>query len=136
MENPEPSTSTFPATLRLEEAERGPKTVRFLVKVEDAVERSPASSPMPVPVMTSAVMSDDPIEMFPKPEPSEPAARAPTDVKEEPTTALPRAVAVSAVAPLMRYEFPVAREMLELNVLVATSEPFAPKSVVVAVVPT
>lgn len=72
---------------------------------------------MPVPVRMSAVMSDDPMEILPKPEPNEPEINAPTEVKEEPVTPPPRAAALSTWVPPIENTPPAARLMLDPPVI-------------------
>jgi hypothetical protein len=145
----------FPSVLRLEEkedvavvpppaeivleAERCPVTLRFLWKVEEAVEIRPAKLASPVPVMTSAVISEDPMEMFPKPEPREPDVRAPTPVREELRIPAPRVAAsrtrvsfMRNTPPVGRLKFPEARVSPPEKVEVALS----PTIVVLAAPPT
>lgn len=96
-------------TEAVDEADRGPMTVRLALIVLDAVEMTPASDPMPVPVMTSAVTSDEPMEMFPKPEPKAPEVNVPTVVRDETVTPAPNVDAFKTWSPLIVNTPPDAR---------------------------
>ena len=67
-----------PPTNKVDEAFRLPTTFKEEEMDEEAVETNPPKEARPVPVMTSAVMSEVPMEMLPKPEPKAPEVSVPT----------------------------------------------------------
>src|SRR3989338_6893040 len=110
LEEKEEVAEVPPPTEMVPVAERCPDTLRFSRKVEEAVEMRPAKLASPVPVITSAVMSEEPMEMLPKPEAREPEGKAPTVTRPEAVVMpVPREVASSTLALLMRKTPPVAR---------------------------
>src|SRR3989344_9484912 len=83
LEEKEEVAEAPPPTEMVPVAERCPVTLRFSRKVEEAVEMRPAKLASPVPVITSAVMSELPMEMFPKTESREPGGKALTVTRPE-----------------------------------------------------
>ena len=91
-------------------------TITRLVMVEVALlTRIPpvmVASPEPAMVVKEAapaVKASAPMSIAPKPSVIEPEAKAPTEVKEELTTALPKVVAFKVLTPLMLTARPVAK---------------------------
>ena len=94
----------------------------------------PALAPVLIPVVPFRVVPVMvfPVAIVPNPEAIEPEASAPTVVKLDVVTPVPRVVAFKTDVPLIRYAFPVDRD--KSPVLVTLPEPLIGESVMFPVV--